>query len=1108
MLPRLSDPAELRASWRQAMAALGQSVGVMRPSLLDGVDLTTVEEAARIALERGLVDDLDWLGPGAATVALYELTASLPPGRCRRELGRLVFARLYEGTATTFAAVATRLALGSVKSLDAATLRARVSLLFCLPIGTSVNADSLALTLVLRRLLCERWVERPSTGALPERRLAARLLEHAAREAVLRAQQGDLEPKQQLCGPELRPVFERLLFDREPLVWQHAAVARGLLASVDPALEQQLEVALDPGLSPTEWRRAAVSLVATLTNPTEQALRACCSVVEGPLSQADPGLPAAMVVGLPRVIEAEPDAAAGLLSVLCATERPDVAEAVASLLSEASDASFGRAAAEQAFRVLEGRARAGSVLRAVATRAMRMLSAEAGDEDSIRRAVRRALAAFENDGARPAYDAAADAVSEAHAAMEFIEAHDPLDDPGMPAVLGVLADLDGSVLEESRLFALLMLGRKPGDPDRHVAELDRLHERLGRFILDGETKAIRLRNAGPVLANQRRLRTLLHLVDLDARDDDGESLAQSPLIRRAMQVLLDRVARGPDPRIRRILCAALARSFDAAVRGGAVEPSDLLLVAADRLNDPLTLSSIAEASTNPDVRAPFAAYAAFVDPKPAGASEAPESLHGAMHAKSAAIRANEVSGRLRMLSHHLSVGASYRGEALRRLIFRLARALETVTLARGLSDVSDPSSGTDVPAELEEVCEGLQRLARGARRRVLDDHHGSADSTPDTASLAALIERALEEGTPLDATSLKRSAFELGFGLPTPLAGAIDDILSCLVGLPVVAASDVVATPLRRRRAPLPDWLLPHRTIGAFYVVRSLGTGGVSSVFVARRTEERHDANAESFALKVPDYDPTTARSLSEQEFLQLFREEAGALLSLPQQANLARFVTFDLASRPKPILVMELIPGAALDRLLRARSLTCERVFSYLDGVLSGLEAMHGVGVGHLDLKPSNVILRNGRTPVLVDFGLSGRQLRPGCGTLEYCAPEVLGVCPDGYAPVPMRADMYAFGCMAFELLFGELLFDAQDEMALVSLHVDHDGWPPRLAALGAVPEFSELAIVLAACLRRDPRRRPDATAMRAALADLKKTLETQPWPLSVRREARDLSA
>ena len=53
----------------------------------------------------------------------------------------------------------------------------------------------------------------------------------------------------------------------------------------------------------------------------------------------------------------------------------------------------------------------------------------------------------------------------------------------------------------------------------------------------------------------------------------------------------------------------------------------------------------------------------------------------------------------------------------------------------------------------------------------------------------------------------------------------------------------------------------------------------------------------------------------------------------------------------------------------------------------------MHGVGVAHLDLKPTNVVMRKGKEPVLVDFGLAGRHLRLGCGSGPYGAPEVWGL-------------------------------------------------------------------------------------------------------------------
>jgi serine/threonine protein kinase len=396
-------------------------------------------------------------------------------------------------------------------------------------------------------------------------------------------------------------------------------------------------------------------------------------------------------------------------------------------------------------------------------------------------------------------------------------------------------------------------------------------------------------------------------------------------------------------------------------------------------------------------------------------------------------------------------------------------------------------------------------LAKATRRRALGaDIANEITVVADIAPLGALIERAVSGGVPANPAQIEAAVSEVTADLPEPLAAAVTQVLRRLDGLPLAAASDVYAIPLERRRAALPDWLLPRRRLGAFYVVRALGSGGVSSVFVARRIEDRHDPRAEAFALKVPEYDPTTARSMSEQEFMQIFREEAGALLSLPQHENLARFVTFDLAARPKPILVMELIRGIGLDRLIRSRSLTVERAFRYLDGILAGLKVMHAAGVGHLDVKPSNVIVREGEIPVLVDFGLSGRHLRPGCGTLDYCAPEILGVVPSGHTPSPAAADVYAFACLAFEVVTGDPLFEAEDETALMASQVGHDGWPSRLTELAKNPRLQHLAVVLAACLRRDPRARPSTTDIKNALAAAGAKLADLEWPLGVRPAAQ----
>jgi len=1100
-LARLSDEAERRASWRQAVAALGYSTANAGPPPLDGIAPDLLTRASQIALETGLVDDLDFLAPGPAAVALYEMSAALPLGRERRELGRRVFARLYEGTAATFATVAARMALSSAKPFEAASLRARVGLIFDLPIGCGVNPDALALTLVTRREMRERWLDRARTGTLPVRRLAAKLLEHASRQAVLRAQQGDFYPRDLLLADPIRSIYEALLHDREPLVWRHAAVARGILSAIQPSLREEIDVALDPNLSPTEWRRAGVSLVATLVSEPESSLRALKQLLDGPVAGTDPGLPATLLMGMPRVIEAEPDAAEALLEMLCAKRRPDVAEGAAALFADLSSPSFGQRSAKLLKQTLAQRVDSqSSVLRSVAERAVRILDREQDEQNEVVAAVRRALLAYESKGARAATDLAIQAVSAAHRAMDFVASHDPHDEQMLPYVLGALSDLDAAALESPRLSDLMLLGRRPGDTDTSVPEVERLHERLGNFLLEAETSANEA-TPSPALAlgEQRRLKALLHLIDLEAAragDDEGGVRKR---VRRAVGVMMRRVGHQPEPIVHRIACATLARSFDAAVREGVSDPSDLLLALASHVEQLPSLETVAEASTNPEVRSAVSGYVDFLNPANAEAGDGGGESQHFEHGMSLGMRddTRKIATRLLRLSRSLGAGGSYRGEALRRVVQRLARSLESVSAARCQADLVDASGGTvDVMSDIEMAVDALRRLTQGALRRVLDVEATAIAVVADVASVAALVERTVRSGVPPNAAQLQMAVSELTADIPHPIGAAVAKVLARLEQLPAAALASVdsVPIPLERRRAPLPDWLLPRRTIGAFYVVRSLGSGGASSVFMARRVEERNNAKAEGFALKVPDYDPTTARSLSEQEFLQLFREEAGALLGLPQHENLARFVTFDLAARPKPILVMELIRGAGLDRLIRSRSLSVEQALTYLDGILAALEAMHGAGVGHLDIRPSNVILRDGKTPVLVDFGLSGRQLRPGCGTLEYCAPEVLGLVE---SKSPQPADMYAFACTAFEALTFELLFDAEDETSILSAHIGHDGWPDNLARLAHIPESADVARLLAACLRRDPKNRPTAAQARRALRDLTPRLSTVSFPL-----------
>jgi serine/threonine protein kinase len=276
-------------------------------------------------------------------------------------------------------------------------------------------------------------------------------------------------------------------------------------------------------------------------------------------------------------------------------------------------------------------------------------------------------------------------------------------------------------------------------------------------------------------------------------------------------------------------------------------------------------------------------------------------------------------------------------------------------------------------------------------------------------------------------------------------------------------------------------------------------------VFVVTRAEERQREDAVRFALKVPDYSAEAARTLSEEQFLTLFREEAGALLSLPKQRNLATFVTFDAGAKPKPILVMELVEGPTLERVIERHELNIERALSLLDGIAEGLSSMHRVGIGHLDVKPSNVILRtpmtseSGTTPVLVDFGLAGRNIRPGCATGPYGAPEIWGLVPEGGAPPPTAADVYAFACLAYEVLTGETLFEGASELAVINAHLSHDGYPDKLLGLRQNLRLAAVCDLIANGLRQHPQERISMQEMRAGFRELGPALVQLSWPLGV---------
>lgn len=455
--------------------------------------------------------------------------------------------------------------------------------------------------------------------------------------------------------------------------------------------------------------------------------------------------------------------------------------------------------------------------------------------------------------------------------------------------------------------------------------------------------------------------------------------------------------------------------------------------------------------------------------------------------------------------HAFPSQTTLRSEAFRTTAWTLVHALESMMSAgslRGLVPTESAAADAGPLAAVEDAIGQLQQLVVGAERRCSDQVGRERTVMPRRHALAHAVENAVNTEVAddlLDALTATARAAEAA--LPPHLAEIVTSALPRLSTLPI-DPTEVQAIPLvTEKRVNLPDWLPARRILGGFYVIKQLGGGNVGTVFVVKRAEERHDNEAERFALKVPEYNATVARTMSEGEFLKLFREEAGALLSIPEHPNIAKFVTFDAGARPKPILVMELIEGVSCERVVSSQSLDMDQALDVIEGVMAGLEAMHQSGIAHLDVKPSNAIIRDKTgAPVLVDFGLSGRNVRPGCASLIYGAPEIWETAPGTQAPGPATAaDVYAFGCFAYEVLTGRPLFDGHSDVAIISAHITHDGLPPAVNQMAQSPTLQPLAMFLYQCLRYSPHNRASMSRLRQDFRDLRKTYGNRAWPLPV---------
>ena len=293
--------------------------------------------------------------------------------------------------------------------------------------------------------------------------------------------------------------------------------------------------------------------------------------------------------------------------------------------------------------------------------------------------------------------------------------------------------------------------------------------------------------------------------------------------------------------------------------------------------------------------------------------------------------------------------------------------------------------------------------------------------------------------------------------------------------------------------------LSPGTRVGPFEIVEAIGAGGMGEVYRARDTALDRDV-----AIKVlPDV------FAADPDRLARFEREAKTLAALnhPNIAHIHGLETGPAgAGRYAPALVMELVEGEDLSQRLARGPVPLDEAIPIARQIADALEAAHEQGVIHRDLKPANVKVRADGMVKVLDFGLAkalasstsdpnvGRtavmnsptfaspamtQMGMIIGTAAYMSPEQARG-----KPADRRADIWAFGCVLFEMLSGRRPFEGDDVSLILAAVLKQN------VDFTALPADTPTSIrrLLRRCLEKDPRKRL------SAIGDARLELDDEP--------------
>ncbi|MEU3692099.1 protein kinase domain-containing protein [Streptomyces narbonensis] len=244
---------------------------------------------------------------------------------------------------------------------------------------------------------------------------------------------------------------------------------------------------------------------------------------------------------------------------------------------------------------------------------------------------------------------------------------------------------------------------------------------------------------------------------------------------------------------------------------------------------------------------------------------------------------------------------------------------------------------------------------------------------------------------------------------------------------------------------------------GRYRLTHRLGRGGMAEVFAAEDVRLGRTVAVKLLRADLAEDPVSKAR----------FTREAQSVAGLNHHAIVAVYDSGEdlVGGRPVPYIVMELVEGRTIrDLLISADAPGPEQALIIVSGVLEALAYSHQHGIVHRDIKPANVIITHSGAVKVMDFGIARAlhgaqstmtQTGMVMGTPQYLSPEqALGKAVDH------RSDLYATGCLLYELLALRPPFTGETPLSVVYQHVQDAPVPPSEVSHGVPPELDGLVM------------------------------------------------